>query len=51
MVQPNGQDQVVPLGRHQNSFIDAAVGQVECPQPVDGKQVKAGISMFANLIN
>ncbi len=43
MVQPNRQDQVVGLHRHQNSCINTATIRVECLQPIYGRQIEAGI--------
>ena len=43
MVQPNGPDQVVRFHRYQNPLINTAAIRDECLQPVNRRQVKAGI--------
>lgn len=44
MVQPGRPDQVVRLHRHQNPCINTAAIRIECLQPIDGRQVEAGIA-------
>ena len=43
IVQPNGPDQVVGFYRHQYPCINTAPIRIECLQPIDGRQIEAGI--------
>jgi len=43
IVQPNRAVQVVGLYRHKNPLINAAAIGIECLQPIDGRQIEAGI--------
>lgn len=42
-MQPNEPDQVVGFYRHQNPLIHAPSIGIECLQPIDGRQIEAGI--------
>jgi len=48
MVQPNGPDQVVGFCRHQNPLINTAAIRVEYLQPIDERQVEAGMVKVIN---